>query len=49
MLLLLQVYDNDVDKIDSMVGMLAQAPIPGFIFGEAIYTIFVLQVTATRS
>lgn len=39
-----QVYENDVNKIDVMVGLLSETPLPGFIFGEAIYTIFVLQV-----
>jgi hypothetical protein len=33
-----------VDAIDCMVGLLAEEPLPGYIFGEAIYSIFVLQV-----
>lgn len=39
-----EVYSNDVNKIDAMVGMLAETPLPGWIFGEAIYSIFILQV-----
>lgn len=42
-----QVYSNDVNNIDVMVGLLSEHPLPGFIFGEAIYTIFVLQVRTT--
>lgn len=38
-----EVYSNDVNKIDAMVGMLAETPLPGWIFGEAIYSIFILQ------
>ena len=40
----LQLYNGDVDAMDVMVGLLAEKPLPGFIFGEAIYTIFALQV-----
>lgn len=40
----LQVYSNDINKIDATVGLLSETPLPGWIFGEAIYTIFVLQV-----
>jgi len=37
------------DKIDaSWWACMAEGPLPGFIFGEAIYTIFVLQVTYGR-
>jgi hypothetical protein len=39
-----QLYDNDPDKIDVMVGLLSEPPLPGFIFGESIYTVFLLQV-----
>ncbi|WIA21634.1 hypothetical protein OEZ85_000815 [Tetradesmus obliquus] len=38
-----EVYGNDIDKIDVAVGLLAETPLPGWIFGEAVYTIFVLQ------
>jgi hypothetical protein len=43
-LLLLQVYGGDLDKVDVMVGLLAEPQLPGFIFGEGIYSIFTLQV-----
>jgi hypothetical protein len=33
LLLLLQVYGNDVNKIDVAVGLLAETPLPGWIFG----------------
>jgi len=38
-----KLYDGDVNAVDVMVGLLAEKPIPGFIFGEATYTIFALQ------
>jgi hypothetical protein len=33
LLLLLQVYGNDINKIDVAVGLLAETPLPGWIFG----------------
>jgi hypothetical protein len=39
-----QLYENDLDKIDVMVGLLSEPPLPGFVFGESIYSIFLLQV-----
>jgi hypothetical protein len=44
MLLMLQVYGADLNKVDVMVGLLAEPQLPGFIFGEGIYSIFTLQV-----
>jgi len=38
-----ELYNGDIDAMDVMVGLLAEKPLPGFIFGEAIYTIFALQ------
>jgi len=34
---------KDIDALDVMVGILAEKPLPGFIFGESTHTIFVLQ------
>jgi hypothetical protein len=33
LLLLLQVYGDDINKIDVAVGLLAETPLPGWIFG----------------
>jgi len=38
-----KLYDGDVNAVDVMVGLLAEKPIPGLIFGEAIYSIFILM------
>lgn len=39
-----QLYDNDVDKVDVMLGLLSEQHLPGFIFGESIWSVFLLQV-----
>jgi hypothetical protein len=44
LLALLQVYGSDLNKVDVMIGLLAEPQLPGFIFGEGIYSIFTLQV-----
>ena len=36
-------YGGDIEKMDTYVGMMGERRMPGFAFGETIYTIFVLQ------
>ena len=39
-----RVYNNDIDSVDLMVGMLAESPRPaGFGFGETAFRIFLLM------
>jgi len=38
-----EVYWNDINAVDVAVGLLSEEPLPGWIFGDATYTIFVLQ------
>ncbi|KAH9182849.1 hypothetical protein AeNC1_015174 [Aphanomyces euteiches] len=38
-----KVYDNDVELLDLLVGTSAEERLPGFVFGETIYTVFVAQ------
>lgn len=40
---LIHVYDNDVEKIDLLVGTHLEEKMPKCIFGETIYSVFVLQ------
>ncbi|KAF0686198.1 Aste57867_21984 [Aphanomyces stellatus] len=41
------VYGSDVELLDLLVGTTAEKKLPGFVFGETIYTVFVVQ-TARR-
>jgi hypothetical protein len=38
-----RIYDNDIEKLDMIIGMQAEKKLPGMVFGETIYTIFILQ------
>ncbi|KAH9190093.1 hypothetical protein AeNC1_007933, partial [Aphanomyces euteiches] len=38
-----KVYGNDVELLDLLVGTSAEEKLPGFVFGETIYTVFVAQ------
>ena len=40
---LIKIYDNDVEKIDLMVGTHLEEKMPNCIFGETIYAVFILQ------
>lgn len=42
------VYDNNLDEIDAWVGMLAEEPMPGALFGETIMAIMESQFMALR-
>ncbi|HZS10996.1 MAG TPA: peroxidase family protein, partial [Nitrospirales bacterium] len=39
------LYDNDVDKIDTMVGLFAEEPPPGFGFSDTAFRIFILMAS----
>ena len=45
---LLSIY-ADIDDIDPWVGMLAERPVPGSIFGSTLYAILTQQFTALRN
>ena len=38
-----RVYDNDIDRVDAMVGLLAEPLLPGFAFSETAFRVFVLM------
>ncbi|MPZ99147.1 MAG: peroxidase [Dehalococcoidia bacterium] len=38
-----RVYEGDVDRVDAMVGMLAEPLLPGFAFSETAFRIFILM------
>jgi hypothetical protein len=38
-----RVYKNDIDRVDVMVGMLAEKPVKGFGFSETAFRVFVLM------
>jgi len=40
-----KVYNNDVELLDFLVGVHAEEKLPDFIFGETVYTIFIIQTT----
>ena len=40
-----QVYNNDIDSVDTMVGMLAEPLIEGFGFSETAFHIFALMAS----
>ena len=39
------VYDNDIDRVDLQVGMLAETPPPGFGFSDTAFRIFILMAS----
>ena len=39
------VYDGDIDKVDALVGMLAEQPPPGFGFSETAFRVFILMAS----
>lgn len=39
------VYDGDIDKVDTLVGLLAEAPPPGFAFSDTAFRIFILMAS----
>ena len=39
------VYNNDIDKVDLQVGMLAETPPPGFGFSDTAFRIFILMAS----
>lgn len=44
-----EMYQGDVDRIDTMVGMFAETPPPGFAFSETAFRIFVLMASRRLS
>ena len=40
-----EVYDNDIDRVDLQVGMLAETPPPGFGFSDTAFRIFILMAS----
>jgi hypothetical protein len=40
-----RVYDNNIDKVDLMVGLFAERPPKGFGFSETAFRIFILMAT----
>jgi hypothetical protein len=41
--ILKNIYSNDVDKLDLIIGTYLEPKMPKCIFGETIYNVFVLQ------
>jgi len=39
------VYDGDIDKVDTLVGVLAETPPPGFAFSDTAFRIFILMAS----
>ncbi len=40
-----RVYDNDIDRVDLIVGLFAETPPPGFGFSDTAFRIFVLMAS----
>ena len=40
-----EVYDGDIDKVDTLVGMLAEKPPEGFGFSNTAFRVFILMAT----
>jgi len=40
-----RIYDNDINKVDLMVGMYAETPPPGFGFSDTAFRIFILMAS----
>jgi hypothetical protein len=40
-----EVYDNDIDRVDLMVGMYAEEPPPGFAFSDTAFRVFILMAS----
>ncbi len=40
-----RIYDNDINKVDVMVGMYAETPPPGFGFSDTAFRIFILMAS----
>ena len=40
-----EVYGNDINQVDAVVGMLAEAPPPGFGFSDTAFRIFILMAS----
>ena len=40
-----RVYDNDINRVDLMVGMYAETPPPGFGFSDTAFRIFILMAS----
>ncbi|MEP3890955.1 MAG: peroxidase family protein [Hellea sp.] len=43
--ILSELYDNDIDKVDTMVGMFAETPPQGFGFSDTAFRIFILMAS----
>ena len=39
------VYGGDIDKVDTLVGCLAETPPPGFAFSDTAFRIFILMAS----
>ena len=39
------VYGGDIDKVDTLVGVLAETPPPGFAFSDTAFRIFILMAS----
>jgi hypothetical protein len=40
-----KIYDGDIDKVDTLVGCLAETPPPGFAFSDTAFRIFILMAS----
>jgi hypothetical protein len=40
-----QIYDNDLNRVDTMVGLFAEQPPPGFGFSDTAFRIFILMAS----
>jgi hypothetical protein len=40
-----EVYNNDIERVDLMVGMFAETPPPGFGFSDTAFRIFILMAS----
>jgi hypothetical protein len=40
-----EIYDGDIDKVDTQVGLLAEPPPPGFGFSDTAFRIFILMAS----
>jgi hypothetical protein len=39
------IYGGDIEAVDTMVGLLAEAPPPGFIFSDTAFRVFILMAS----
>jgi hypothetical protein len=40
-----RIYDGDINKVDTLVGCLAETPPPGFAFSDTAFRVFILMAS----